>query len=137
MLEVLVEDFIDFAQKTFGKGFIPLHRPIFEGNERRYLVDCIDSNFVSSIGERVTELEEKIAEFTGVNYAIATVNGTSALHMAIELAGVKPGDEVLSQALTFVATCNAICYAGARPIFIDVDLDTMGLSPAALRLGIR
>ena len=134
MLEVLVEDFIDFAQKTFGKGFIPLHRPIFEGNERRYLVDCIDSNFVSSIGERVTELEEKIAEFTGVNYAIATVNGTSALHMAIELAGVKPGDEVLSQALTFVATCNAICYAGARPIFIDVDLDTMGLSPAALRL---
>ena len=133
-MEVLVENFIVFAKKTFGNGFIPLHRPIFEGNERKYLIDCIDSNFVSSVGPKVNEFEEKIAEFTGSNYAIATVNGTSALHVAIELAGVKPGDEVLSQALTFVATCNAICYAGARPIFVDVDLDTMGLSPTSLRL---
>ena len=125
--------FTVFARSIFGENFIPLHRPIFEGNERQYLVDCIDSNFVSSVGEKVTEFEEKVAEFTGSKHAVATVNGTAALHVAIELAGVKPGDEVISQALTFIATCNAINYAGARPLFIDVDVDTMGLSPAALK----
>ena len=121
------------AREIYGDEFIPLHRPLFNGNERQYLVDCIDSNFVSSVGEKVTEFEGKIAEFTGSKYAVATVNGTAALHVAIELAGVKPGDEVISQALTFIATCNAISYAGAKPLFIDVDLDTMGLSPAALK----
>ena len=125
---------ISFAQNIFGDNFIPLHRPVFEGNERQYLVDCIDSNFVSSVGAKVTEFENKVAEFTGSKYAVATVNGTAALHVAIELAGVKPGDEVISQALTFIATCNAISYAGAKPLFIDVDLDTMGLSPTALRI---
>ena len=129
----LVINFIKKSRKIYGEDFIPLHRPVFEGNERQYLVDCIDSNFVSSVGEKVTEFEEKVAEFTGSRYAIATVNGTAALHVAIELAGVKPGDEVISQALTFIATCNAITYTGARPLFIDVDLDTMGLSPAALK----
>ena len=124
---------VDFARRTYGDGFIPLHRPVFEGNERQYLVDCIDSNFVSSVGEKVTEFEENVAKFTGSKYAIATVNGTSALHISIELAGVRPGDEVISQALTFIATCNAISYAGAEPLFVDVDLDTMGLSPAALK----
>jgi aminotransferase in exopolysaccharide biosynthesis len=124
--------FVEQAKLIFGDDFIPLHRPVFEGNERQYLVDCIDSNFVSSVGAKVTEFEEKVAEFTGSKYAIATVNGTAALHVAIELAGVKPGDEVISQALTFIATCNAISYAGAKPLFIDVDPDTMGLSPAAL-----
>ena len=124
--------FVEQAKLIFGNDFIPLHRPVFEGNERQYLVDCIDSNFVSSVGAKVTEFEEKVAEFTGSKYAIATVNGTAALHVAIELAGVKPGDEVISQALTFIATCNAISYAGAKPLFIDVDPDTMGLSPAAL-----
>jgi perosamine synthetase len=133
MLLELPNAFTIFARSIFGEKFIPLHRPIFEGNERQYLIDCIDSNFVSSVGLKVTEFEKKVAEFTGCEYAVATVNGTAALHVAIELAGVKPGDEVISQALTFIATCNAISYAGAKPLFIDVDLDTMGLSPSALR----
>ena len=128
-----LNEFVAQTKRMFGEGFTPLHRPVFEGNERQYLIDCIDSNFVSSVGAKVTELEEKVAEYTGSKYAVATVNGTAALHVAIELAGVKPGDEVISQALTFIATCNAISYAGAKPIFIDVDPDTMGLSPAALK----
>ena len=136
MLQVrlLAQETVIHARTIFGDDFIPLHRPVFEGNERQYLVDCIDSNFVSSVGAKVTEFEQKVAEFTGCKHAIATVNGTAALHVAVDLAGVKPGDEVISQALTFVATCNAISYAGAQPIFIDVDRDTMGLSPAALKL---
>lgn len=133
MDHLFIESFIGLAKEIFGDEFIPLHRPVFEGNERKYLVDCIDSNFVSSVGENVTQFEQKVAEFTGSKYAIATVNGTAALHIAIKLAGVKPGDEVISQALTFVATCNAISYAGAKPLFVDVDIDTMGLSPEALK----
>jgi perosamine synthetase len=133
-IHLLSEEVATFTKRIFGEGFVPLHRPVFEGNERQYLIDCIDSNFVSSVGAKVTEFEEKVAEFTGSKYAVATVNGTAALHVAIELAGVKPGDEVISQALTFIATCNAISYAGAKPIFIDVDIDTMGLSPSALRI---
>ena len=132
-IDILNKDTVALAKKIYGEEFIPLHRPVLEGNERQYLIDCIDSNFVSSVGAKVTEFEEKVAEFTGSKYAVATVNGTAALHVAIELAGVKPGDEVISQALTFIATCNAISYAGAKPLFIDVDLDTMGLSPAALK----
>lgn len=127
-------DLVDFSREIFGDGIIPIHRPIFEGNERQYLIDCIDSNFVSSVGTKVTEFESKVAEFTGCKHAIATVNGTAALHVAIELAGVKSGDEVISQALTFIATCNAITYAGAKPLFVDVDIDTMGLSPYALKV---
>ena len=113
----LADQAVGFARSIYGGSFIPLHRPVFEGNERKYLVDCIDSNFVSSVGAKVTEFEEKVAEFTGSKHAIATVNGTAALHIAIELAGVKPGDEVISQAVTFIATCNAISYAGAEPLF--------------------
>ncbi len=124
---------IQQVRAIYGDGFIPLHRPVFEGNERQYLVDCIDSNFVSSVGAKVTEFEERIAAFTGAKYAVATVNGTAALHVALQLAGVQRGDEVLSQALTFIATCNALTYAGAEPVFIDVDRDTLGLSPEALR----
>jgi len=126
-------DVIAFAKRIFGEGFVPLHRPVFEGNERQYLVDCVDSNFVSSVGVKVSEFEKLVAEFTGSKHAIATVNGTAALHIAIKLAGVKPGDEVITQAVTFIATCNAISYAGAEPLFIDVDVDTMGLSPVALK----
>ena len=132
-MKSLVNQTVSLARSIYGDEFIPLHRPVFEGNERQYLIDCIDSNFVSSVGAKVTEFEQKVAKFTGSKYAVATVNGTAALHVAIELAGVKPGDEVISQALTFIATCNAISYAGAKPLFIDVDLDTMGLSPAALQ----
>lgn len=121
------------VRSIYGDAFIPLHRPVFEGNERQYLVDCIDSNFVSSVGAKVTEFEQRIAAFTGSKYAVATVNGTAALHVALQLAGVQRGDEVLSQALTFIATCNALSYAGAEPVFIDVDRDTLGMSPEALR----
>lgn len=123
----------DLAQEIFGPPPTPLHRPVFEGNERRYLVETIDSNFVSSVGARVTEFEERIAVFAGAARAVATMNGTAALHMALVLAGVRPGDEVISQALTFVATCNAVSYIGARPVFVDVDEDTLGMSPDALR----
>ncbi len=121
------------VRAIYGEGSIPLHRPVFEGNERRYLVDCIDSNFVSSVGAKVTEFEERIAAFTGARYAVATVNGTAALHVALQLAGVGRDDEVITQALTFVATCNATRYAGAWPVFVDVDRETLGLSPTALR----
>ena len=134
MISDIAIEFIAHAKSIFGNDFISLHRPVFNGNEREYLVDCIESNFVSSVGPKVKEFEEKVARFTGSKYAIATVNGTAALHVAIELAGVKPGDEVISQALTFIATCNAITYAGAKPLFIDVDLDTIGLSPSALKI---
>lgn len=132
-MKKIYRDFIGMAQSINGNDYIPLHRPMFEGNERQYLLDCIDSNFVSSVGKKVTEFEKKVAAFTGSKYAIATVNGTAALHVAIQLAGVKQGDEVISQAVTFIATCNAISYIGAKPLFIDVDLDTMGLSPSALQ----
>ena len=132
-IDQISKDVVAFARRIFGEDFVPLHRPVFEGNERQYLVDCIDSNFVSSVGAKVSEFEQLVAEFTGSKHAIATVNGTAALHIAIELAGVKPGDEVISQALTFIATCNAISYAGAEPLFVDVDVDTMGLSPVALK----
>jgi perosamine synthetase len=123
---------VDLARTIFGPDFIPLHRPVFEGNERQYLVDCIDSNFVSSVGAKVTEFEQQVAAFTGARFAIATVNGTAALHAALLLAGVQRDDEVISQALTFIATCNALSYAGAHPVFVDVDRDTMGMSPEAL-----
>ncbi|MEY6432349.1 LegC family aminotransferase [Thioalkalicoccus limnaeus] len=117
----------------YGDGPVPLHRPVFDGHERRYLIECIDSNFVSSVGAKVTEFEARVAAFTGARHAVATVNGTAALHVALELAGVGPDDEVVTQALTFIATCNAIRYAGAWPVFVDVDRDTLGLSPQALR----
>ena len=124
---------VDLVRSTHGDGFIPLHRPVFEGNEKQYLVDCIDSNFVSSVGAKVVEFEQHIAAFTGAKLAIATVNGTAALHVALQLAGVQRDDEVITQALTFIATCNALSYAGAHPVFVDVDRDTLGLSPEALR----
>ena len=132
-IQSVSNDTIAKSKQIFGEDLIPLHRPVFEGNERQYLVDCIDSNFVSSVGARVTEFEKQVAKFAGSKHAIATVNGTAALHVAIELAGVRPGDEVITQALTFIATCNAIRYNGAMPVFIDVDIDTMGLSPEALK----
>ncbi|MEO8870258.1 MAG: LegC family aminotransferase [Granulicella sp.] len=124
---------VDFVRSIYGEDFIPLHRPVFEGNEKQYLSDCIDSNFVSSVGARVTEFERSIAAFTGAKYAIATVNGTAALHAALQLAGVSRDDEVITQALTFIATCNAISYTGAHAVFVDVDRDTLGMSADALR----
>ncbi|MGB1003002.1 MAG: LegC family aminotransferase [Salibacteraceae bacterium] len=126
--------FTDFVRETYQvpTEFIPLHPPYFNGNEKKYLNECIDSTFVSSVGKFVNQFEEMVAKFTGAKYAIAASNGTAALHMALILAEVQPKDEVLSQALTFVATANAISYANATPVFIDVDKDTMGMSPTAL-----
>ena len=113
--------------------FIPLHAPVFGGNEKKYLEKCIDSTFVSSVGAFVDEFEARMAEYTGAAKAVACVNGTSALHLALRMSGVEPETEVITQPLTFVATANAIRYCGADPVFLDVDRDTMGLSPDALR----
>ncbi len=125
---------INFIKSIYSKNqFIPLHEPRFLGNEKKYLNECIDSTFVSSAGKFVDELEEKIAKYTGAKYVVATGNGTSALHISLILANVDKNSEVITQPLTFVATCNAISYCNAKPIFIDVDTDTMGLSPSALR----
>ena len=115
-----------------SQDFIPLSAPVFTGNEKKYLEECIDSTFVSSVGKFVDQFEEMVADYTGAKKAVVCVNGTNALHLAMMLADVKRNDEVITQALTFVATCNAINYIGAHPIFIDVDLDTMGLSPTAV-----
>jgi len=128
------KEIIDFVKVQFPeKDNIPLHAPIFNGNEKKYILDTIDSTFVSSIGTYVDMFELKMAELTKTHKAIAVVNGTSALQVALRLVGVKYGDEVLTQALTFIATINAIIYNGASPVFLDVDLDTMGLSPIAVQ----
>lgn len=127
-------EIISFIKSLYGHAdFIPLHEPRFFGNEKKYLNECIDSTFVSSVGKFVDMFEQKIAEFTGAKYAVATTNGTAALHISLLLSGVEHGDEVITQPLTFIATCNAISYCNADPVFIDVDLDTLGLSPTALK----
>ena len=129
-----MQNIVDFIQKTYNtKEFIPLHEPRFIGNEKKYLNDCIDSTFVSSVGKYVDMFEESFAKKVGSKFAIATVNGTAALHISLILSDVQKNDEVITQPLTFIATCNAISYIGANPIFIDVDLDTMGLSPKSLK----
>ena len=125
---------INFIKSIYNRNkFIPLHQPRFEGNEKKYLNECIDSTFVSSVGKFVDVFEKKIAKYIGAKYAVATCNGTSALHISMILAGVVQDDEVITQPLNFVASCNAISYCNAKPIFVDVDMDTMGLSPYALR----
>lgn len=128
----MIDQFVAKAREIYGDEFIPLHRPVFEGNEVRYLEECIRSNFVSSVGQRVIDFEKQIAEFTGASYAVAVVNGTAALQVALRVAGVQPGEEVITQDLTFVATANAICHLHASPVFLDVDEDTMGLSPSSV-----
>ncbi len=129
----MYKNVVKFIQEVYNtQDFLPLHEPRFIGNEKKYLNDCIDSTFVSSVGKYVDEFEKQFAKKVGSKYAIATVNGTSALHISLMLAGVKRDDEVITQPLTFIATCNAIEYIGAKSIFVDVDLDTMGLSPTSL-----
>ncbi len=124
---------IEFIRQLYKTSeFIPLHEPRFNGNERAYVMDAIDSTFVSSVGAYVDRFEKEFAAYTGAGYAIATVNGTAALHIALKLADVQPGDEVITQPLTFVATCNAISYCQGTPVFIDVDRETLGLSPEKL-----
>ena len=127
---------VDFIRETFHKpaGFIALHEPLFVGNEKQYIEECLDSTFVSSVGKFVDRFEEDMARFTGAKKAVVCVNGTNALHLALKLAGVKQNDEVITQPLTFIATANAISYCGAHPVFVDIDKDTLGLSPNALEL---
>lgn len=124
----------DFVHQLFGtEETVPLHAPLFIGNEKKYLNECIDTTFVSSVGKFVDRFEEEMAAYTGAKKAVVCVSGTNALHMAMMLVGVERDDEVLTQALTFIATCNAISYIGAHPVFIDVDMETLGLSPKAVK----
>jgi len=131
----MYNEIVQFIRTTFNepKEVIPLHAPCFIGNEKEYLCECIDSTFVSSVGPFVDRFEEMVATYTGAKKAVACVNGTSALHLALMLAGVENNDEVITQPLTFIATANVISYCNAHPVFIDVDRDTMGLSPQKMR----
>lgn len=124
---------IQFVRGYFGTNdFIPLHAPVFPGRAKEYVANTIESTFVSSVGAYVDRFERDMANYTGSPRAVATVNGTAALHVSLKLIGVEPGDLVITQPLTFVATCNAIAYCGAEPVFVDVDRETLGLSPVAL-----
>ena len=128
------DQLIRFVRDYFGTNdFIPLHAPVFSGRENQYVIDAIESTFVSSVGAYVDRFEQDMAVYTDSPKAVATVNGTAALHIALKLAGVGIGDLVVTQPLTFVATCNAIDYCGAEPVFVDVDRDTLGLSATALQ----
>lgn len=130
----MFEDVITFIKNTYETaGTLQLHEPLFMGNEKKYLNDCIDTTFVSSVGKYVTKFEEILATFSETNYAVATSNGTSALHIALKVVGVDESCEVITQPLTFIATANAISYCCAQPIFVDVDKDTLGLSPLKLK----
>ena len=125
--------FVKFVQELYGTTeFIPLHAPQFRGNEKKYLLETIDSTFVSSVGAFVDQFEIKVAEYTGAKHSIATVNGTAALHIALKLLGVEQNSEAITQSLTFVATCNAIRYCEATPLFVDVEKTTLGLSANSL-----
>lgn len=130
----MYEKTINFIKELYGnQEFTPLSVPKFIGNEKKYLDECIDTTFVSSVGKFVDRFENDMAAYTGAKKAVVCVSGTNALHMAMMLVGVERDDEVLTQALTFIATCNAISYIGAHPVFIDVDKCTMGLSPDAVK----
>ena len=125
---------IGFIKEVFGnQEFTPLAVPVFAGNEKKYMEECIDTTFVSSVGKFVDRFENDMAAYADCKKAVVCVSGTNALHMSMMLVGVERDDEVLTQALTFIATCNAISYIGAHPVFIDVDKSTMGLSPDALK----
>lgn len=127
-------DIINYIRNVYDmkEDFIPLHAPVFIGNEKKYLNECINSTFVSTVGKFVDKFEEMTKDYTKAKQAVVVVNGTAALHTALKLVGVNPGEEVITQALTFIATANAISYTGSMPVFIDVDKDTMGLSPEKL-----
>lgn len=129
-----IQNMVSFVREHFNSDkFIPLHEPRFRGNEKKYLAETIDSTFVSSVGAFVDQFENMMQDITGAAKSVAVVNGTASLQVALRLAGVKKGEEVITQALTFIATVNAIVYNNAIPVFVDVDLDTMGLSPKALQ----
>lgn len=128
-----IESIVKFVREVYGTDeFIPLHEPIFSGKEKEYVTNTIDTTFVSSVGKYVNQFEDQVRAYTGAKRAIATVNGTAALHTALCLAGVKAGDMVITQALTFVATCNVLHHMGAEPVFVDVSKLSLGLCPIAL-----
>ena len=128
-----VEDITEFIRDYYNtKDFIPLHSPNFIGNEKRYVCETIESTFVSSAGSFVTRFEDKLKKFTKAPAISATVNGSSALYVSLYMSGVKQNDLVITQAMTFVATCNAILQLGASPVFVDIDDESLGLSPSAL-----
>jgi aminotransferase in exopolysaccharide biosynthesis len=129
----MYQNIVIFIKELYGQESVPLSVPKFIGNEKKYLNMCIDTSFVSSVGKFVDRFENDMAAYTGAKRAVVCVSGTNALHMAMMLVGVERDDEVLTQALTFIATCNAISYVGAHPVFIDVDKSTMGLSPEAVK----
>ena len=134
----MLEDIVEFIRDLYGsEEFIPLHVPHFIGNEKKYVDSCIESTFVSSVGQFVDRFEEQVADYTGAKHAVAAVNGTAALHMALLVAGVERDEEVITQPLTFVATANAIHYTGADPVFVDVDRDTLGMSPDSLETFLK
>jgi perosamine synthetase len=129
----MYKETIEFIRKIYNTSdIVPLHAPRFIGNEKKYLNVCIDSTFVSYVGAFVTQFEDMIKEYTGAKYAVATANGTLALHTALITSGVHEEDEVLTQALTFVATANAISHCGAKPVFVDSERETLGISPEKL-----
>lgn len=129
----MFEKIIDFIKSLYpSETPVPLHAPRFLGNEKKYLIDCIDSTYVSYVGQYVTRFEDEVRQFTGAKYTIAVSTGTAALHVALLLAEVTSGDEVITQPLTFVATANAISYCGAQPVFVDIERATLGLDPEKL-----
>ncbi|MGD1836257.1 MAG: LegC family aminotransferase [Nitrososphaeraceae archaeon] len=137
-MDTFIKNYQNFVRSLYKtEEFIPLHAPTFNGNEKRYLSNCIDSTFVSSVGEYVSRFEDMMASYTGCKHAVAVSNGTSALHLALKVSGVDNGDEVITQALSFIATANAISYTGAKPVFVDVEQDTLGLSPDCLENWLR
>lgn len=131
-LQTLPDRILQGVKNTVGEGPEKLHEPTFEGNESRYLQDCIDSTYVSSVGKYVDQFEIELAKFTKAKHAISVVNGTAALHIALKLAGTMPGDEVLVQGFTFVATANAVSYCGATAHFVDIESENLGIDPIKL-----
>lgn len=129
----LPQEIVLAIQSVIGPGPASLHEPRFRGNEWEYLKECLDTTFVSSVGKFVDRFEAELAEFTGATRAVAVVNGTAALHVALKLAGVEPGDEVLLPALTFIATANAVAYCNATPHFVDSEERSLGMCAVALR----
>lgn len=129
----LARQIVDAVQSVAGPGPVALHEPRFTGNEWAYLKECLDSTYVSSVGKFVDRFEADLAAYTGAKHAVAMMNGTAALHVALLLAGVQPGEEVLIPALTFIATANAVTYCGAMPHLVDSEERTLGLAPQALR----
>jgi len=132
-MKKVYSDFVKFVREIYGSDrYIPLHEPRFNGKEREYVLEAIESTFVSSVGHYVSKFEQAVSKYTGAKFSVATVNGTSALHTALLMHGVGNGDEVITQPLTFVATCNAISYCGADPVFVDVEKKSLGICPDSL-----